>query len=296
MKINLWAIQPGTDDKATLVERAARVCYNSNMAGTKEAQTKFLASLFKRGHLSPAEHARWTWLQNADPYHNYWRVRYGTNITERKAGNGFISFVCSMNARSVTEYGGVNPIIEPERFRGCMLQYDDLSDSEKLAHASATFEISGVSRTCSHQLVRHRVHSFSQRSQRYCFEDEWQSVIPPSCLHFPSPEIIEHGGEKHCRRIAREFEDQMLGARNSYQTLRELGIPKEDARFVLPNAMPTKLVMAGTFENWLHFIELRTHKSAQWEIRSVATEIQKQLSEVESGIFEPSLGEHNGIS
>jgi len=141
-----------------------------------------------------------------------------------------------------------------------------------IEHASATFDISGISRACSHQLVRHRLASYSQESQRYCDTSEWEPIIPDSILE--------------CDRATRIFDEHIDRAKVLYEALRELGVPKEDARFVLPNATPTRIVATMNFRSWRHFIQVRCDKHAQWEVCAVANEILRQLYEQAPSVFE----------
>ena len=134
-----------------------------------------------------------------------------------------------------------------------------------LEHASATFKISDVSRAFSHQLVRHRIASYTQKSQRYVSEKEFDFVIPDSI--------------KENWQACAIFEDMMGDIEECYQALQELGIKNEDARFVLPNACTTEIVITANFRVWRHIIELRTEKHAQWEIQNVCREILKILKE-----------------
>jgi thymidylate synthase (FAD) len=124
-----------------------------------------------------------------------------------------------------------------------------------IEHASATFEISGISRAASHQLVRHRLASFSQESQRYVdmLDPEW--VLPPS--------IAEND---EARAIWETFSEQVQTA---YSALRGLKVRKEDARFALPNAAATRVVMTMNFRELLHLFRLRISREAQWEIREM---------------------------
>jgi thymidylate synthase (FAD) len=94
-------------------------------------------------------------------------------------------------------------------------------------HVSFTFAIEGVSRTLSHQLVRHRIASYSQKSQRYVAEDGFQFVVPPAIKADPA--------------AFRIFTETMETLRESYRQLASM-VPKEDARYVLPNSCETKLV------------------------------------------------------
>lgn len=129
-----------------------------------------------------------------------------------------------------------------------------------LEHASYTFGIEGISRACSHQLVRHRLASFSQQSQRYVSAvEEFGSVTPESIAA--------------CPQIEKRFVDFIRTAQDFYQEMREKGIPAEDARFILPNAAGTKLVMTMNARELYHFFRLRCCYRAQWEIRALALEL-----------------------
>lgn len=140
-----------------------------------------------------------------------------------------------------------------------------------LEHCCFTFSIEGISRACSHQLVRHRIASYSQQSQRYVKGDKFGYVIPP--------EIEKSGGLK------KAFEDHMKNTMVLYNALVLSGIKKEDARYLLPNATTTNIVVTMNARELLHFIELRTSPRAQWEIRELAGEMLKQLKEVAPVIF-----------
>ena len=125
-----------------------------------------------------------------------------------------------------------------------------------IEHASATFEISGISRACSHQLVRHRLASYSQESQRYVDMSDPEVVMPPS--------IIDN------QEANEVWAELMAHIKLAYQNLRESGVRKEDARFVLPNATATRIVVTMNFREFLHFFRLRITPEAQWEIRYLA--------------------------
>jgi len=132
-----------------------------------------------------------------------------------------------------------------------------------LEHASATFRISGVSRAFTHQLVRHRLCSFIQQSQRYVDERNFNYIEPDS---------VRNHSEAHA-----VFIDFMERAKEAYSTLQKLKIKKEDARYVLPNAVESQIVMTANFREWRHIIDLRGKPQSQWEIRRVAIEILKIL-------------------
>ena len=138
-------------------------------------------------------------------------------------------------------------------------------------HSSASFKIDGISRTASHQIVRHRMSSFSQRSQRYVNEGDFTFVTPPS---------IEQNPEANA-----SYQEIMKTLNEQYLALIKLGIKKEDARFILPNAASTTLVMTTNFREWLHVIDMRVSKPAQWEIRELLILIWKELYKQAPNIF-----------
>jgi thymidylate synthase (FAD) len=140
-----------------------------------------------------------------------------------------------------------------------------------IEHAVASFHISGISRACSHQLVRHRLASYSQQSQRYVSEDQFEYVIPDSIKH-----------SNYCKAI---YEDAMSLIQTAYKALVEVGIKKEDARFVLPNACTTEIVMTANFREWRTILKLRLDKHAQWEIRSMCGEIARILIDKAPHVF-----------
>jgi thymidylate synthase (FAD) len=141
-----------------------------------------------------------------------------------------------------------------------------------IEHASMTFEISEVSRACTHQLVRHRIASYSQESQRYVEMSAPEFVVPPAVA--ASPQAME---------VWDEFTGQVADA---YRRLRELGVRKEDARFVLPNATATRIVVTMNLRSLRHFFEVRCDKAAQWEIRELAQEMLRQAYAVVPAAFE----------
>lgn len=141
-----------------------------------------------------------------------------------------------------------------------------------LEHISATFAISGISRACSHQLVRHRLASYSQQSQRYVKYDDILVVMPKTIQDRPEAR------EKVMQYIS---EGEKL-----YAELTEDDVPAEDARFVLSNATETGLVMTMNGRELLHFLSLRCCNRAQWEVRALAIEMLKLLRSVMPNLFE----------
>lgn len=130
--------------------------------------------------------------------------------------------------------------------------------------AHATFAITGISRACSHQLVRSKHLDFLQESQRYVDNvDDLEYVTPESIAQ--NPKALEY------------YDAVMTTSARIYRFLRKEGVKKEDARMVLPNAACTKINATGNFQAWKDFIELRSDPAAQWEIREVALRIKEIL-------------------
>jgi len=155
-----------------------------------------------------------------------------------------------------------------ERFIKMLVKNQHFSVFE---HASATFLISDVSRACSHQLIRHRLASYTQKSQRYVNEESFSYVIPES--------IKNDGRALEIYLHSMELLDQY------YKYLYELKIPKEDCRFLLPNACTTELVMTANFREWRYVVQLRSEKAAQWEIRELVNKILEILKEQAPSCF-----------
>ena len=125
-------------------------------------------------------------------------------------------------------------------------------------HVSFSFGIDGISRVTSHQLVRHRLASFSQQSQRYVkmSPDPEAVIIPPTVQ--ANPEALK------------AFQEAVKTTQTTYRHLVELGIPKEDARFILPHGHSTRLVLTMNARELHHFFSLRLCRRAQWEIHELA--------------------------
>lgn len=126
-----------------------------------------------------------------------------------------------------------------------------------IEHACFTFSLEGISRSCSHQLVRHRLASYTQQSQRYVqlqYPDIF--VIPESIQKNPEAQTL--------------FKEALRTQFAAYQKLIDLGIPTEDARFIMPNATTTNIIVTMNARELLHFFALRCCERTQWELRTVA--------------------------
>lgn len=124
-----------------------------------------------------------------------------------------------------------------------------------MEHIYFTFKIEGISRACSHQLVRHRHCSFTQRSQRYCEEDGFEYITPPS--------IDYHTFEREIESIKEQYRNHRV----------EVGVPNEDARYILPNACATELYLSCNLRELIHIANERLCIKAQWEIRKLVKEM-----------------------
>jgi len=164
-----------------------------------------------------------------------------------------------------------------------------------IEHATFTFGIEGISRACSHQLVRHRIASYSQKSQRYVCEDGFAYVTPPDIAEdeeakkafdeaMASTDVAYHRlakilTEKH----KKEWMEQGLSEVDAEK--KAVKQANEDARFVLPNACETKLIMTMNVRSLRGFFRQRCCNRAQWEIRAVAEEMLRACMEVAPNLF-----------
>lgn len=151
-----------------------------------------------------------------------------------------------------------------------------------LEHVKFTFSISGVSRALTHQLIRHRIASYSQQSQRYVNMENFNYIIPPSI--------------KNDKSLLEIYQNAMDGVKDAYKKLikgfKELGLKGEvanqDARYILPNAVETKIIITMNCRELLHFFKVRCCMRAQWEIRELAYKMLQICKEKLPSVFEKS--------
>jgi len=179
---------------------------------------------------------------------------------------------------------------EPERVieqagRTCYLSFDRMEEDSHegfirrlikmghespLEHAYATFRIRNCSRAMTHQLVRHRLMAVSQQSQRYVNEEGFAYVVPES---MPAEWLDD-------------FHQDMKAIQQMYRKWRQRGLRKEDARFVLPNACISEIVVSANFREWRHIFKLRLSSKAQWEIRDACRAMLAVLTEQAAACFD----------
>ena len=164
-----------------------------------------------------------------------------------------------------------------------------------MEHVSFTFGIEGISRACSHQLVRHRIASYSQKSQRYVNENGFDFITPPAIKEIPEAleeynKMISEISESYSRiaDILTEYHKNELmknGLDEKTATSKARKTANEDARFILPNACETKIIVTMYVRSLFNFFRHRCCNRAQWEIRDVANEMLKLCLQVAPNIF-----------
>jgi thymidylate synthase (FAD) len=146
-----------------------------------------------------------------------------------------------------------------------------LGHTSVIEHTCFTFAISGVSRSLTHQLVRHRIASYAQQSQRYVDLREPTFVIPPTIAK--------------SKKMKDAYKETMNVIWDQYNKLLEMKIPAEDARYVLPNGTCTNIIVTMNARSLLNFFELRCCLHAQWEIRELANRMLREVKKVSPTIF-----------
>ncbi|WP_067972189.1 FAD-dependent thymidylate synthase [Mycolicibacter icosiumassiliensis] len=162
----------------------------------------------------------------------------------------------------------------------------DVGHFSVLEHASATFYITGISRSATHELIRHRHFSFSQLSQRYVPEPDSRVVVPPGMAEDPELQQILTDAADASRaayvellaRLEAKFADQPNAILRRKQA-------RQAARAVLPNATETRIVVTGNYRAWRHFIAMRASEHADVEIRRLAVECLRQLTALAPAAF-----------
>ena len=196
--------------------------------------------------------------------------------------------VCGRAAKTCTNAGGVPEKGEVKTLKGALS-----SGHESVAeHASFTFAIEGVSRALSHQLVRHRMASYSQQSQRYVNMEGFDYVSPKSIessnktVTYMVYDDETEGFNVKSIGICNAYDKIMHDIAFLYREMVEAGIPEEDARYILPNACCTNIVVTMNARELRHFFKLRCCERAQWEIRELANKMLARCKEVAPVLFE----------
>jgi thymidylate synthase (FAD) len=184
--------------------------------------------------------------------------------------------LCGVAASTSTKSGSPSEMLktmDSETAKRLIKRVTGYGHDSVIEHAAFTFSIEEVSRAMTHQLVRHRIASYTQQSQRYVAYDTLDKYVTPPSVN----DNIE----------AKKIFDKTLEAiSDAYQKLLKLGTPKEDARFILPNAAKTNIIVTMNARELRHFFNLRCCARAQWEIREAATEMFRQAKKAAPALFE----------
>lgn len=182
--------------------------------------------------------------------------------------------VVAMAARLCYSAAGAEELAEKmtdEQVEKLVDKIIQMGHASTMEHVSFTFGIEGVSRVLTHQMVRHRLASYSQQSQRYVAEHDFEYILPPSIAERPE--------------ASERFKALMENIQQAYNDLVEAGVPKEDARYVLANATETKIVVTMNARSLMHFFNLRCCNRAQWEIRELAYKMLAEAKAVAPLLF-----------
>lgn len=192
----------------------------------------------------------------------------------------------------------ISATLTPEKTADFIAMLTEIGHESPIEHISFTFAIEGVSRSLLAQITRHRIASFSVRSQRYVKEGQFEYVIPPEIESHPEAKELFAKAMQQDQEIYDKLTDVLFN--NHYQQLRNSGKTDkeaksaaekkaiEDARFVLPNACETKIVMTMNARSLLNFFRHRCCNRAQWEIKALADEMLKLVHEAAPNIFKNS--------
>ena len=255
------------------IELAGRTCYKSENKITEDSAIRFVSRLINAGHLAMVEHASFCFMSEtednnvavilSEQFANY----HFTNITLQKISNKY-RVIFSANARALLEYDLLSIQNKEFIFDEILTKNFKLVDFEKLKnkteieilhHRYVTMRFI-CDRGVSHELVRHRLFSFAQESQRYIKYDKKENI------EFIKPCDYDSWDEK----TKLTFNSALIVAENIYKTLRLYGRTAQEARGVLPNAIKTEVVVTGNFKEWKHFFKLRCDKAAHPDIQIVA--------------------------
>ena len=186
--------------------------------------------------------------------------------------------------------------LTPEKVSAFLDHLNAMGHESPIEHASFTFGIEGVSRSLLAQITRHRIASFSVQSQRYVREASFEYVLPPEIEAIPAAKaefivameedarhyerLAELLKEKHVKELMDAGEDEKSARRKAEK------MSIEDARFVLPNACTTKMIVTMNARSLMNFFSLRCCNRAQWEIRELATRMLRLVREVAPHLFQ----------
>lgn len=201
-------------------------------------------------------------------------------------------------AKLCYSHAGAAEIMEdltPENVDKFLNRLMDMGHASPIEHASFTFAIEGVSRALTHQLVRHRMASFSQKSQRYVTEGQFNYIVPYEIANIPEAkeeyiramENAQHSYDVIAEKLIEKHKHELMAEGKSEKQAANMAEKQgiEDARFVLPNACETKIVVTMNIRELLHFFNQRCCMRAQWEIRACAIAMLVECRKVAPILF-----------
>jgi thymidylate synthase (FAD) len=196
---------------------------------------------------------------------------------------------------------GVDKVMEhlsQEKIQKLIDMLIGLGHESPIEHVSFTFAVEGISRVSTHQLVRHRIASYSQQSQRYVKLDQFDYIIPPSIEQIPEAkekfiQAMERDQAYYnelAKLLYQKHYDQLIAEGNTQNQAKQKAekMAIEDARYVFPNACETKIVFTMNARTLMNFFKLRCCQRAQWEIRELAIEMLKLVKKVAPNLFKYS--------
>lgn len=196
---------------------------------------------------------------------------------------------------SSSDIGSLKEGLTDDKIKEYVKMLVSIGHESVMEHVSFTFGIEGISRACSHQLVRHRIASYSQKSQRYVNESGFEFITPPAIHEVPEAEaeymkMISAITESYNKisDLLTEYNEKNLinnGTDEKTALSKARKLANEDARFILPNACETKIVVTMNVRSLFNFFKHRCCNRAQWEIRDVANEMLKLCIQVAPNIF-----------
>lgn len=196
---------------------------------------------------------------------------------------------------SSSEIKGIMEGLDEERTKNFLEKLISMGHESPIEHVSFTFGIEGVSRSLTHQLVRHRIGSYSQKSQRYVTEGQFEYIIPPEIEAIPDAKklfikAMEDDQETYDKitAVLKETHYQFFKSQGKTEKQAQNMAEKkaiEDARYVLPNACETKIICTMNARSLINFFHHRCCERAQWEIRELATQMLLLVKEVAPTLF-----------
>lgn len=268
------------------IEKAGRICYKSEDKITEDSYKEFFKMIRNKGHLSVFEHGtlyfriilgtpmyddHYLWkaqviqLFKRNPYSRVVQIQEPSYVDDKPVGQ-VECFYITTNYRVVEEICNIksNNLIE-EISEKTLFEYLSAPTEHHIKRYSVKFT---CSRAISHELVRHRVFSFSQESQRYCNYSKGKYGME---ITFIKPEYFDNNPK---------FEQALNVTEHSYFYLLSIGALPQEAREVLPNSTKTEIIMTGFEDDWKQFFRLRTSKAAHSEMRRLIIPLQKEFKKL----------------